>query len=122
MSMYNYEKLRKELIGKLEKEQKNYLNEIKIGGVDYVIKKAYEIASRQEIIDYLSFSNIEPKDIKALLNTENVLGIFYDEWLETDNNFYEALEYPIERKIESISNEFYSDNKKEKNKNDKESR
>lgn len=110
--MYAEESLREELIKKLEKEQAEYLNEIRNEGVDVAIEKAYEITSRQEIMDYLSFSNIAPEDIKVLLNTENVLGIFYDEWLDYDGNFYETLEYPIQECLENLSDDFYNkDNK-----------
>ena len=46
----------------------------------------------------------------------------YDEWLGFDGNFYEALQYPVDKEIERISDEFYSKDDKEvesKNKNSK---
>ena len=111
--MYTEESLREELIAKLEKEQKEYLDDLKEKGVDEVIKNVYEINARQEIMDYLSYGNIVPKDVKALLNTNHILGRMYDEWLSFDGNFYEALEYPVEKEIERISDEFYSKDDKE---------
>ena len=111
--MYTEESLREELIAKLEKEQKEYLDGLKEKGVDEVIKNVYEISARQEIMDYLFYGNIAPKDVKALLKTNHILARMYDEWLSFDGNFYEALEYPIEKEIERISDEFYSKDNKE---------
>lgn len=111
--MYTEESLKKELIKKLEKELKDYFDKIKEKGINYVGKKAYEIVSKQAIIDYFSNSNISPKDIKVLLNTENVLDEFYDEWQHYDGNFYDALEYPIQERLESLSDEYYNNNDKD---------
>ena len=111
--MYTEDSLREELIAKLEKEQKEYLDGLKEKGVDEVIKNVYEINARQEIMDYLSYGNIVPKDVKALLNTNHILVRMYDEWLSFDGNFYEALEYPVEKEIERISDEFYRKDDKE---------
>ena len=111
--MYTEDSLREELIAKLEKEQKEYLDGLKEKGVDEVIKNVYEISARQEIMDYLSYGNIAPKDVKALLKTNHILARMYDEWLSFDGNFYEALEYPVEKEIERISDEFYSKDDKE---------
>ena len=118
--MYTEESLREELIAKLEKEQKEYLDRLKEKGVDEVIKNVYEISARQEILDYIAYGNIDPKDVKALLKTEHILGRMYDEWLSFDGNFYEALEYPVDREIERISDEFYGQDDKEYTSNDKE--
>ena len=113
--MYTEDSLREELIAKLEKEQKEYLDGLKEKGVDEVIKNVYEISARQEIMDYLSYGNIAPKDVKALLKTNHILSRMYDEWLSFDGNFYEALQYPVDKEIERISDEFYrKDEHKEK--------
>ena len=114
--MYTEDSLREELIAKLEKEQKEYLDGLKEKGVDEVIKNVYEISARQEIMDYLSYGNIAPKDVKALLKTNHILSRMYDEWLSFDGNFYEALQYPVDKEIERISDEFYrKDDKKKSN-------
>ena len=118
--MYTEDSLREELIAKLEKEQKEYLDGLKEKGVDEVIKNVYEINARQEIMDYLSYGNITPKDVKALLKTEHILGRMYDEWLSFDGNFYEALQYPVDKEIERISDEFYSRDKKDYTSKEKE--
>lgn len=111
--MYTEDSLREELIAKLEKEQKEYLDGLKEKGVDEVIKNVYEISARQEIMDYLSYGNIAPKDVKALLKTNHILSRMYDEWLSFDGNFYEALQYPVDKEIERISDEFYRKDDKE---------
>lgn len=111
--MYTEDSLREELIAKLEKEQKEYLDGLKEKGVDEVIKNVYEINARQEIMDYLSYGNIAPKDVKALIKTNHILSRMYDEWLSFDGNFYEALQYPVDKEIERISDEFYRKDDKE---------
>lgn len=111
--MYTEDSLREELIAKFEKEQKEYLDGLKEKGVDEVIKNVYEISARQEIMDYLSYGNIAPKDVKALLKTNHILSRMYDEWLSFDGNFYEALQYPVDKEIERISDEFYRKDDKE---------
>jgi len=120
--MYTEESLREELIAKLEREQKEYIDGLKEKGVDEVIKNVYEISARQEIMDYLSYGNIAPKDVKALLNSKHILARMYDEWLSFDGNFYEALEYPVEKEIERISEEFYSKDDKDVEPKDKDSK
>ena len=120
--MYTEESLREELIAKLEREQKEYIDGLKEKGVDEVIKNVYEISARQEIMDYLSYGNIAPKDVKALLKTNHILSRMYDEWLSFDGNFYEALEYPVEKEIERISEEFYSKDDKDVEPKDKDSK
>ena len=116
--MYTEESLRDKLIDKLEEEQEKYLNEMKAMGADEILKKVYEINARQEILDYVSYANIEPKEMKALLNTDNLIDRMYDRWIDYDGNFYEVLEYPIEEEIERISDEFYDkDNKSNEQEN-----
>ena len=116
--MYTEESLRDKLIDKLEEEQEKYLNEMKAMGVDEILNNVYEINARQEILDYVSYANIEPKEMKALLNTDNLIDRMYDRWMDYDGNFYEALEYPIEEEIERISDEFYDkDNKSNEQEN-----
>lgn len=111
--MYTENSLKEELLLKLEKEQDEYKEKVREKGVDYAIEKAYEISSRQEIIDCINTIDIEPKAIKALLKTENVLDDFYDEWLNIDGNLYETFEYAIEIKIEQLSDEFYNKDDKD---------
>ena len=111
--MYISENLKEELVNKLEKEQKEYLEKIKEKGVDYVVDRAYEITSRQCIIDYIECKDVELKNIKVLLSTENLLDDLYNEWLKTDGNFYEQLEYCIEDRIKSLSDEFYNKDDKD---------
>lgn len=111
--MYRAENLKDELVKKLEREQKEYLDKIKEKGIDYVVERAYEITSRQCVIDYIECSEVKLKNIKVLLSTEDLLDDLYNEWLKTDANFYEQLEYCIEDRIESLSDEFYNKDDKD---------
>ena len=111
--MYTEESLREELVKKLENEQKVYLEKQKEQGIESVINNAYEIAIRQEIIEYISNRNFDPYYINALLKTDDVVGRAYGKWMKHDNNFDDALEYPVNKEIERISDEFYSKDDKE---------
>lgn len=111
--MYTEESLREELVKKLEKEQEVYLEKQKEQGVESVIKNAYQIAIRQEIIEYITNRNLDPSDIKALLKTDDVVGRTYSKWMKSDGNFDDAFDYPVSKEIERISDEFYSKDDKE---------
>ena len=65
--MYTEDSLREELIAKLEKEQKEYLDGLKEKGVDEVIKNVYEINARQEILDYIAYGKFDLKDVKEYI-------------------------------------------------------
>lgn len=54
-------------------------------------------------------------DYKALLKCPNILEDCYDEWLKTDANFNEVLEFAVENSIEHIK-EDYKKELKSKNK------
>lgn len=111
--MFMQETLNKELVKKLEKEQEEYISKLKEQGIDAVVKNAYEIAIKQEIIDYVSNRNVNPSYIESILKTNNVVERLYNEWMKADGNFYEALEYPVDRELERISNDFYSKDDKD---------
>ena len=110
--MYTQEDLQAQLVVKLEKEQEEYLKQMRSEGVDVVIENIYEINARQEILDYISYKDYDPKELEALLKTDNILTKLYNEWLKYDGNFYEILEDPVDREIGRISDDYYSkDNK-----------
>lgn len=108
-----------ELLKKLEQELKDYKAYIKEQGVDYAIDKAYELTVKQEIIDCIAYdSDLSNEQRKALLKTNNVLDDCYDEWLKTDGNLREHLNYSVDKSVENITDDY----KKDKIKANKEAR
>lgn len=100
------EELKEKLISKLDKEYKSFVNDLKSQGVEKVIDNAYELVVKQEICDYMQFSNLEENEVKAILKHDAFLDDIYDEWLGADFNLYEALEYVISDRVGDITREF----------------
>ena len=101
------------LLEKLEQELKDYKSYVREQGVDFAIDKAYEV------IDCLMYDNELSKDqIKALLKFDNVLDDCYDEWLKTDGNLREHLNFSVDKSVNHITDDY----KKDKIKANKEAR
>ena len=97
------EELKEKLISKLDKEYKSFVNDLKSQGVEKVIDNAYELVVKQEICDYMQFSNLEENEVKAILKHDAFLDDIYDEWLGADFNLYESLEYVISERVGDIT-------------------
>ena len=107
------------LFEKLKQELNDYKSYVKERGVDFAIDKAYELTVRQEVIDYLMYDNeLSKEQIKALLKFDNVLDDCYDEWLKTDGNLREHLNYSVDKSVNHITDDY----RKEKTKVNKEAR
>ena len=108
-----------ELLKKLEQELKEYKAYVKERGVDYAIDRAYELTLKQEIIDCIVYDNeVSKEQRKALLKCDNVLDNCYDEWLKSDGNLREHLNYSVDKSVENITDDY----RKEKIKANKEAR
>ena len=98
------------LIEKLEQELKEYKSYVKEKGVDFAIDKAYELTVKQEVIDCIAYDNeLSKEQIKALLKCDNVLEDCYDEWLKTDGNLREHLNYSVDKSVEHIIDDYRKD-------------
>lgn len=108
--------LKDKLIKKLEQEIEDFKSELKEKGVDYAIDRAYELTSKQEIIDYIQYDiDMSKTDIKALITRENLLDELYAEWLETDGNMREHIGYSIDNALDLIRSDYLDSVKKNKN-------
>lgn len=114
--MEKQEHLKQRLCQKLEKELKDFKDEIKEKGVDFAIDKAYELTSKQEIIDYLQYDkDMSNTEIKAILPRESVLDELYDDWLSFDGNMREHIGYSVEKSLNFINDAYVKNIKKDKN-------
>lgn len=98
------------LLQKLEQELKDYKEYVKEQGVNYAIDKAYELTVRQEIIDCLIYDNsFTNEDINALLKCDNILEQCYDEWLKSDGNLRDTLNFVVDDRVDLIIDDYSKD-------------
>lgn len=104
------------LYQKLENELKDFKTKMKENGVDYAIDRAYELTTKQEIIDSIEFDHdLSKTQIKALLSRENILDELYDDWLSFDGNMRENINYSVDESLNLITDEYKKDKIKTKN-------
>ena len=103
------------LLQKLEEELKEFKSYIKEQGVDFAIDKAYELTIKQEIIDSIIYDRtLSEKEIEILLKCDNVLDQCYDEWLKSDGNIRDTLNFVVDERVDFIIDDFSKDDKKTK--------
>lgn len=108
--------MEEELYQKLYDEFNKFKAQMKENGVDYAIDRAYELTTKQEIIDSIQFDHTLSKtEIKALLSRENVLDEMYDDWLSFDGNMREHINYSVDKSLNIITNDYKKDKVKTKN-------
>ena len=104
------------LYQKLENELKDFKTKMKENGVDYAIDRAYELTTKQDIIDSIEFDHeLSKTQIKALLSRENILDELYDDWLSFDGNMRENINYSVDESLNLITDEYKKDKIKTKN-------
>ena len=102
-----------ELLKKLEHELNGFKEYVKENGVDFAIDKAYELTVKQEIIDCLIYDNSFSKEqINSLLKCDNILEECYDEWLKSDGNLREKLNFVVDDRINYIIDDYSRDDEK----------
>ena len=103
------------LLQKLEEELKEFKSYIKEQGVDFAIDKAYELTIKQEIIDSIIYDRtLSEKEIEILLKCDNVLDQCYDEWLKSDGNIRDTLNFVVDERVDFIIDDYSKDDKKTK--------
>lgn len=108
--------MEEKLYQKLENELKDFKIKMKENGVDYAIDRAYELTTKQEIIDSIEFDHdLSKTQIKALLSRENILDELYDDWLSFDGNMRENINYSVDESLNLITDEYKKDKIKTKN-------
>ena len=104
------------LYQKLENELKDFKTKMKENGVDYAIDRAYELTTKQEILDSIEFDHdLSKTQIKALLSRENILDELYDDWLSFDGNMRENINYSVDESLNLITDEYKKDKIKTRN-------
>ena len=108
--------MEEKLYQKLYDELNKFKATMKENGVGYAIDRAYELTTKQEIIDSIQFDHsLSKTEIKALLSKENVLDELYDDWLSFDGNMREHINYSVDKSLNLITDEYKKDKIKTKN-------
>ena len=105
--------MEEKLFKKIEQEMKDYKEYIKERGVEFAIDRAYELTSKQEIIDSLKYDNsLSKKQLKALLSRDNLLDELYDDWLSFDGNMREHINYSLDKSLNTITENYLKNKSK----------
>ena len=115
--VYSYkDKLKQRVQEKVTNEYNDFISELKNERPEVIIERAYEKVCKEEMLYVFEKKDLSAKEYKSLLKSSNILSDCYDEWLKSDGNFNEMLEYAVDNSIEHIV-EDYKREMKEKNKN-----
>ena len=80
-----------EFINRIRTEQKEYLDHIATLSPKEIIRKAYEICWREEIICVLENTEFDNETLELLNKIPYVLDVLYYEWLGTDVSVHDML-------------------------------
>lgn len=104
--MEKLEELKQKLNEKVWKEYNDFIEELKKCKPETIIERAYEKVSKEEIIYKVLDQEYEIGELKALLKNDGILEECYDEWLKSDGNFHELLEFAVDSRIEKIISDY----------------
>lgn len=111
--VYSYEDgLKQRVQEKLTSEYNDFISELKNERPEVIIERAYEKVCKEEMLYTFEKIPLDVNDCKALLKCPNILDDCYDEWLKSDGNFNELLEYAVEKSVEHIADDFKLEQKK----------
>ena len=112
-NIINYEDgLKQRVQEKLTNEYNDFISELKNERPQVILERAYEKVCKEEMVYIFEKINLSANECKALLKCPNILSDCYDEWLKSDGNFNELLEYAVENSVEHIVEDFKLDQKK----------
>ncbi len=91
--------LDEDLKDKIEEEHEDFIEKVLKLPKEAIVIKAYEIVAKGEIKQQLLNMTLHDKEKAILLDTEDVLDAFYEDWLDTDLHFYEIMSDTIEDSV-----------------------
>lgn len=106
-----HDMLRHKVITEFREFRKNLLDKSK----EEIFDSNYEITCKEEIKDTLCYSDLDYREIEALLEEDELLTSFYQDWLDTDATLGESMEYCIDESIADVTKYYYR-NKEKQNK------
>ena len=109
--MEENEILQGELVEKLEKEYEKYKKNLLLKSKEEILENSYETTVKEEIVDILSYSNLDNREIKALLEDNDILTEFYQDWLDCDTPLYASMEYCVQDSVDIVLRCYYKNQK-----------
>lgn len=107
-------KIRQELYDKLEKEYKDFVDDLMTKTPKEIIDSSYQKVMKEELVSMFDpdMDKYDISQIKALNKTDSPLEELYQGWMDFDGGIHESLEYSVESTLEDVEKEY----KKNKNK------
>ena len=103
------------LYEKMKMELDNFKNELKTKTPDEIIKSAYELVTKEDILTVFEIEEgFELKEYKALLKTKKPLEYLYQEWLDFDDAVMDAIRDSVSSAVEKQIEYFKSQSKNER--------
>ena len=103
----NEVEIRKKLYEKMEKEFRDFIEEIKNNEPEVIVNSAYQIVIKEELVSmfYPESEQYDIEEIKALNKTKNPLEELYQGWMDSDAGIHSVLEDNVSDTIEDIQKE-----------------
>ena len=103
----NEVEIRKKLYEKMEKEFRDFIEEIKNNEPEVIVNSAYQIVIKEELVSmfYPESEQYDIEEIKALNKTKNPLEELYQGWMDSDAGIHSVLEDNVSDTIEEIQKE-----------------
>lgn len=87
---------------KINREFDDYIVDIKTKSPDEIVRAAYEITYKQEILSMFEIDGaFNDKQSMAILKTKNALDYLYKEWLDFDGSVVDTLRDSVALAIEN---------------------
>ncbi len=97
-------KIRNELYEKLEKEFRDFIEEMKNNEPEVIVNSAYQITMKEEFVSmfYPESEQYDIEEIKALNKTKNPLEELYQGWMDSDAGIHSVLEDSVSITLEDL--------------------
>lgn len=96
---------------KLEREFKDFCNEMEEKKPKEIVKKAYEITVKEELKEEIKNMRLEEKEKAIMIDQNDLLTEFYHDWLNTDIPLGESLRDTLEDSVAMITRYYGKQNK-----------
>ena len=103
----NEMEIRQNLYNKLEKEFKDFIEEMKTNEPEVIVNSAYPIVMKEELLSmfYPESERFDIEEIKALNKIDSPLEELYQGWMDTDDGIHSVLEDSVSNTLEEVLKE-----------------
>ncbi|MBQ8234747.1 MAG: DUF3848 domain-containing protein [Bacilli bacterium] len=99
--------IRQNLYNKLEKEFKDFIEEMKTNEPEVIVNSAYPIVMKEELLSmfYPESERFDIEEIKALNKIDSPLEELYQGWMDSDEGIHSVLEDSVSNTLEEVLRE-----------------